>query len=492
MYDMNTGTPSGPNADDALALQALYGARQIDPYAGHTENNTFSTAVPLVFLEASNLPPGFPATVGGGPSSNSDSNNPWVVNGDIASLTDQDIYSVTVAADSVGPMAVVVRTVGISLLTPSVTVYDALGNTVASAVATDPLRNDLTLTIPAPTPGSQYFVKIASGQANAFGIGSYRLTAGMPALAQLGAYPPAGVGLIASSPGNNSIDNPMNLKPQTPGTDARWQHVVPGGLTSLDDTEFYRVRNDAHTSQALIATVWGAQPGGLSPRVQVFDNHGNVVAAQVLAQDASADTIQVPSAAPNTNYSLEVSPADPTSAHAVGNFTLAIDLRPAPITVDSITSGVITTAAAAGQDFHMMTVASTEDFHFDLSGTSADGTIATAVRMTIYDSNNKPVYTLRAQAGPGSSFGNIMLAPGTYTMRFVAATRTGAPLPKFSYVLRGTVRTDPIGPGPTDPTLTPTGPGGTPDPFLITPPPDPVPAYFYLTAIDPYCNPWWQ
>jgi hypothetical protein len=147
--------------------------------------------------------------------------------------------------------------------------------------------------------------------------------------------------------------------------------------------------------------------------------------------------------------------------------------------------------AARNQDFHTLKVASTGLFHFELSGTSADPSVDTAVRLTIYDDAKTPVFTLRAAAGGELSAGDVLLGPGTFTLRVVAATRTRVPLPAFSYTLRGLVRTDPIGPNPMDPTLIPSGPGGgSTDPYLTTVLPDPAYLYF-LSLTDPYSNPWW-
>src|SRR5262249_54685088 len=121
---------------------------------------------------------------------------------------------------------------------------------------------------------------------------------------------------------------------------------------------------------------------------------------------------------------------------------------------------------------------------------SAAGDIA--VRMTVYDAQNRPVFSIRCVANAASGAGDVLLALGKYHIRIVAGTRTGSPLPTISYALRGMLRSDPIDPNPSDPTLAPAGPNQSAppaDPYGTTE--DPMDAYLGLVALgDPYSNPW--
>src|SRR5207247_8424787 len=91
------------------------------------------------------------------------------VNADISSLTDVDYYSFTTPAatsttsmtgmttSSTTSFTVQVKAAGISLLEPSVTVYDAFGNVVGSGAATSPLNNNVTVQVNSAKPSSTYY-----------------------------------------------------------------------------------------------------------------------------------------------------------------------------------------------------------------------------------------------------------------------------------------------------------------------------------------------
>jgi len=489
MYPTQAVVHAGPSASDAEALRALYGARQPDAFESPSGNDTFATATPLVFVD--------PATVAGSMPPSVDSSGslygagrgkgapPWVAAADISSLGDTDVYAVKAPAGG-GALAAVVRAAGVSLLTARVTVYDASGAVVASASADDPLDNDVTVVLPTTTPGATYYVKVASANPDVFGIGAYRVAVGSPDVARsLAAPPPAGA---ITEPGKGTtFATAAALTPQTPGTDARWRYVAHQDLVTAAETDFYRVQTDpasaAHPSETLVVTVWGDQPGGFSPAVTIFNARGNPVPARVINRDESSVSVQVPAAAASHQYVIAVSAAAHAGVHATGAYTLAVNVRNAPVSSQSsFEFGTPNIGRPKGPS--TFTVASSSLFHFDLSGGSSGG----AVQMTVYDAKAKPVASLRTSGGGSASAEDVLLAPGTYFIRVSATTKAGLPQPRFSYKLRGTLRSDPIGPTPTDPT--PTGTGTTTGP----PPIDPTGGGPVATNTLPYpgvpSNPW--
>src|SRR5262249_17197776 len=107
---------------------------------------------------------------------------------------------------------------------------------------------------------------------------------------------------------------------------------------------------------------------------------------------------------------------------------------------------------------------------------SVSGAPGTAVQTIIYDQNGAIVASLTAMSGETQTL-TVFLSPGTYTVRFVVGGLNGVLLTPTSYVLRGLGLSDPIGPQPTDPTMTPIAPTA-PDPTIT--PPDL--GYYWLTA----------
>jgi hypothetical protein len=116
-------------------------------------------------------------------------------------------------------------------------------------------------------------------------------------------------------------------------------------------------------------------------------------------------------------------------------------------------------------DFRTLVVDSTRLLHFELSGTTPAGSPPSAVLATVFDASEHADFNIRAIAGAGSSSGDVILDPGTYIVRVIAATKTGDPLSPFAYVFGGQIRDDPDGPNGSDTTFLTTGPdpNGPPD-----------------------------
>ncbi len=448
MYTVDTGPRTGPSASDVDALQALYGPRQI----GTTGHNTLATAAPLGFVT--------PVSVLTGTTP--------AVSGDISSLSDTDVYSVSAATS--GAFAVDLRASGISLLTAAVTVVNASGQTVASAEATNPLHNDLTLAVPNAKAGAVYHVEVQSARADVFGIGSYRISAGQPILAaQAVAAPAPADGVSITGLSNLTFNQATSLTPQTPGTDARWPYLVHSSLLIPGTTNYFAIQAGAAHTGALIVSVWGSAPGGLSPQVVVLDSHNKPVATQVVAQDSASETIEVLAPTPGARYVVAVSAAPSVPAlSSMGSYTLAATFHSAPLELDPFASGTLD--ASQSENVLPFDVNTSNLFHFDLSGGPANST-TTAVSMTILDASNQPVFHLSALGGAGQAGGDVLLDPGTYTVQILAATRNGAPLSSFNYSILTEARTAPIGPDPTDPTLNPVN-SPPDDPTLDDPSPD--------------------
>ena len=480
MYPVNKTTHTGLSVTDAASLQTMYGVRQSDPYEGLTGNDSIGNATSLSLLDPYTL------SVGG------TSNGPVIANGDISSLHDRDTYVFNAPPWFSRPFDVIVKAQGISLLTAKLTVLDALAQPVASTATFDPIHNDLDVTVSNPTPGACYYARVEGSQPNVLGIGSYRIAIGQSDFAKFASNAPW-LSIAATKDGGpkSTFDQAQALRPQTPGTDSRWQYTTRDILQGVHDVDFYSVKTDATAAKALIAAVWARQTGSLSPRVDVFDAQHNPVAAQLLTHDGLSYTVQVLNALPNATYFVRVEPNDPTGVHVSGGYFLGVDLTSTP--VSSLTFVTDELEATKTQDIRDFNVYTTSLFHFDLSGTSQSSTTQSAVMATLYDANRKAVVSIRTLGGGPSSGSDVVLALGKYTLRVVAATRNGSPLPPFFYALKGSVRSDPIGPDPIDPMNPPInlgGPGSTGPVGVVPSSPDTVVTYSNL--LDLYNNPWLQ
>src|SRR5439155_3005846 len=117
-------------------------------------------------------------------------------------------------------------------------------------------------------------------------------------------------------------------------------------------------------------------------------------------------------------------------------------------------------AESQAKEQRTLTISESEVSHFVLSAGAVSTSATTAVRMTVFDANGKPVFVLTALAGQTVS-GDVYLEAGTYKVLFVAATVDGSTLQSLSYNLRGKSITDPMGPRVQDPNDAPTVEPGT-------------------------------
>src|SRR5262249_36585811 len=135
--------------------------------------------------------------------------------------------------------------------------------------------------------------------------------------------------------------------------------------------------------------------------------------------------------------------------------------------------------------YQSLTVTQSQLVEFSLSASVGTSTVASAVRMTIYDQNNNAVFTTVAFAGQPLSTAFAFLAAGNYTVVFNSATQLGNPLPDLTWTLGALSLSNPLDPTPIDPTLNPTGSGST----GLTLSPSTGGAVGTLPVISPYSGP---
>ncbi|MGE3821091.1 MAG: hypothetical protein AB7I30_16890, partial [Isosphaeraceae bacterium] len=483
MYAHNVAGRSAPSAADAAALRALYGARLADAYEGSQGNGSVAKAAPLAYLAAAeDLVPGR-ARPGKDPVPAAEA--------DLTHAGDVDHYSVTIPAGSGGSFVVHVRTSGLSLMTPRLTVLDGLGQVVGVGATLDPLSNDLTVTIPASLPGARFTARVEASQSGVFAIGGYRIAAGTPALAQAAATPGASdEALIPDQGRNDTLQKATELKAKEGNDASGWTHAVRAEIATPDDVDFYRIKTDRDSPSVLLATVWAVQSQGLTPRVDVYDTQGRLVPAQLFRRDDFSFTVQVPNVQANTRYVLRVGALNPSGPSATGRYFLGVDFLPTPLRHVALASSTLD--ASRDQNFRTLTLDKTQLFHFEISANAGGPANHTAVAMAIYDSTNRAVFSMRTVAGSTPTSGDVWLAPGVYTVRVKGGTRDGSALPLTFYQLRGQVRSDAIGPQEIDTTLYPLSNGPS------TPPQDPYHwteyEHFYysyfLTLLDLDISPW--
>jgi matrixin len=455
MYAQYNGIRTGLSAADISQIQSIYGgSRKADSSEGTSNNDSFAAATSLTV--ASQV-------------------------ADISSPTDADYFKFIVPSYTSGSLTVQVQGANVSLLIPQLTVLNSLQQIVATSVSSDPFNNNVSLTINNVTPGATYYFEVQGAGSGVFGIGAYRLQVNSSALSPLmiANYNTVYNNSSSTMPAiasNSSISAALNLE-QAPYIGSQgYNRAIQSALSSSFNTAFYKVVAQPTASGAastLVATVTAINGGALNPVLTVLDQNGNLVNASILVNDSGTYVVQVVNATPGATYFVEVNPEPLAGANVSGTYLLGVDYVANPIVLTQFATNTL--SGTSNQNFYSMTVSQTQITHFVLSGSAVGATVATAVRMSIYDQNGTVIFTLDAIAGQTVS-SNIVLVQGTYTIRFVAATIDGSALSPFTYNLLGETLTDPIDAYPlNDPSLPPPPPVN-PTPVVVAntnPPPLP-------------------
>ena len=437
------GPVTGLGANDIANIQALYGARNPDP----SNNGTFATATPLTLLANSNTSLGIQTS------------------GDINSLSDVDVFRFQ-APSGVLSTTINLQTAGISLLDARVTVYDSLFRQVASAVATDPLNNNLTLNLSAQA-GGDYYIKVQSGSNDVFGIGSYKLEITSQTLVSsltglLSGITRPVLNLVNDLlPLNTTFLSALLLPPVTSQTNSPFNASFRGSINSFAPQEYFRVQApQPQAGQPNVMTVmaWGTDSRNFQPRVDVYDANQKLVASNVVANENGTFVVQVPNAVAGASYYVKLAAANPNGPNNTGGFLLAVQFGATTVDLQGVTQGTLgpTQSQAAGT----LTIQQGSLMHFVVSAQAADPTKAAAVRFTVLDNTGAPVLTTVAYNGKDPVSVTGVLGAGTYTVLVTEYAPSGSALPALQYSVTASRLDEPISPQPSSNTA----PAGSPPP----------------------------
>jgi hypothetical protein len=441
MYSSYIGPRAGLSGQDIAHIQALYGVRQTE--AG--SNNSFATATPI----------------GNTPSQQA-------FQADLNSLSDADYYKL-VAPFNLTPTSlnIKIKTSGISLLVPSVSIYDSSYHLLATASASSPLNGDLSLTVNNISSNATYYFKVTNATADVFGVGAYQVNVTYQSLTSL-------LTGILASPLDNTLTNTLLqtasllLPTNANRTDQRFDYYHEASIGLLAPQHYYQIKSPsapAGVSYVMHALAWGTDVNGLAPLVHVFDASKNPVPVQVLANGGGLYSLQIPNATPSATYYIEVAALHPNGSNNTGNFILGIkfDACP-PVVLAALGSATLSTPTSTSSA--TLTMAQNGLFHFVL-GADNGSSSATDVTMTVSDQYGHVVCTLDALTGQPPVSAVVYLLAGTYTIRYSVKSTSGTFAP-VAFFLAGEILSDPIGPyytnSPPSPSSGSTTTSGSPSP----------------------------
>jgi Matrixin len=446
MYENYIGPRTGLSAQDIADVQSLYGVRAPDWFYRTYANNSFSTAAPI----------------GNDPSQ-------LAFEADITQIGEAEYYKITTPPTALnGTWTVKVQTSGLSLLVPSVSVYDASLQPLKSAAASDPLHGDLRITIDNVLPESTYYIKVTDATSSVFGIGSYRVYLSyhdsVTSLESHVVFP------LVNTVGHlyDRIQNALPLLPTFGANkpDQRFDYVWRDSITDSTDQNFYQIQSPdapSGTSFVMHAIAWEMDPNGLHPVVHVFDAQQQPITLQVLGNSDGMYSIQIPGMAPNATYYVEVAALDPNGPNNTGKYVLGIkfDANHAPVTLSTLESSALSSATSANVSTLVMNQNAL--FHFLLGADNGNSLAGAVVTLAIYDQSGNLVFTIDAPTGQPPATGVVYLPTGTYTVRTSIKSSSGLFSP-VNYSLLGEILSDPIGPYPASTTDSPSSPSSPPPP----------------------------
>jgi hypothetical protein len=145
-------------SDDIAGIRAVYSGGSPRSYDAFSDTNTsFSTAANLTSLISSDL-----TALETGLS--------------ISFTSQKEYFSITAPAGTTGALTVTAESCGLSLLAPSLTVYNSSQAQIATTSGSGELGSTISLHITGVSAGQQYYVAVGGANTTSFGTGNYALS----------------------------------------------------------------------------------------------------------------------------------------------------------------------------------------------------------------------------------------------------------------------------------------------------------------------------
>jgi hypothetical protein len=260
MFPMYNGIKTSLTSDDTAGIRNIYSGnlpRSPDSYDAEGLGNSFATAVnlnPLMNLQAETALAG---------------------NLDHTTTSELDYYSFNAPAATSSTFSVTVQSSGLSLFTPSLTVYAADQTTVlGSASGLGHYATTLTVNVSGAVPGQQYYALVQGADSSAFSTGRYALalnfgsnptpTAPSSIVAIPNGNPISGGGGIADGAGAD--DDLLDAVPVVTGISPDNGLSSNDGVTDVPNLYFTGVASDGETVSVYLNGQWiGNTVAGQAP-----------------------------------------------------------------------------------------------------------------------------------------------------------------------------------------------------------------------------------
>jgi hypothetical protein len=474
---------------DVLAIQNLYGKRNLDNYEIRSTNNTPATATRLKLQTYRN------------------SNLPVIAYGDLTSASDIDYYSVEVPSKYSGQVTLHLQTAGISLLNAKISVLDEKGTVVGNSSIHDIGGGATRVVLPQVVAGSKLLVKIESISNNAFQVGSYGMAASFDTgstvtsqrLSEVleGFYSDLSaeeIGkLLTGQNGSlinddlcseNRSENAMKLESRT-GYLNHSNFNYKGSFSDSSDLDYFQINNESDRGSVLTVRVYSLGATMVNPEIVFTKPDGTVIPNKILLNDNGQMTVQLTDISGGEPLRIRLK----SESGLIGNYQMeAFFSDVASDTKNFLTGQLTSTSNTKNYKFY---VAQTQLFQF-LNGMSLEpgSNGSSRLEAAVIDSWGHVVWSMQIGSGLPQSDLPVVLNSGEYRFQMKLVTTSSTPV-TANFKLTGSNISDPVGPGIIDGTTIPqysdplipptfTYPGG-----IIMPDP-----YFWSPILDPFYDPY--
>ncbi len=219
MYPNYITTKQAVDADDISGIQSIYSARQPDVFNVKASNDSPRSAAAI----SSHIGANGQLTIAG-----LDLTPPAVGTNDI------EWYSITVPASTTGTMAVRMQSTGLSLLSPSLAVFNSAGNTILGQQISSNLGDTVTVAIANVSPGQVYDIRCQGSTTGNSGFGNYGLQVNFGSLTQPTIPSPNTTVAQAPDKGGGTLNESSDGKIE-PGVGVFGVVITVGTVTGLGD-----------------------------------------------------------------------------------------------------------------------------------------------------------------------------------------------------------------------------------------------------------------
>lgn len=462
---MHAHGPSGIlqlTANDIALLHEIHGPRIPDPNEGDHGNDTIGRASEIKGGEDDEtVAEGF------------NGEQVWIQFGDLLDAADRDVFAFKTALGYSGPVAVEVRSAGISLSQLKAQITDKHGNALQQAVMVGSGGGVAKLVLNATMPDAKYYVHVLAGDDPFWATGDYSVTIANPTTLQSKGEVIADWSRTAhrwyydskqakngfswqllrsaedeptthDQHSDDSIQNAVDL-PQMIDVPTRVVYRTVGTVSDLIDIDHYRVNAPKNLlgRNELTVDLESLSAGGLVPGVDVLDAAGNVRSADIRIQGFGQTQLVLSNVQSEERFFVRLRGADVAQEFRTGSFSLSVTFAPPTNPPEVLLQGSLT-AAERFMDREWY-VARPQLFAFSLLGATTAFDATTQIWVSIFDANRRLVAGLVAPNGQLRSAPALFLDAGAYFFQ-VAASNGSGELSDTSFQFRVDRPSKPIGP----------------------------------------------